>query len=104
VPAPKFYGGARASHSPLCPEKWAAVWTGPNATVGGLWNRSVAKLAAQKKLIGVYFGDELLGGGLTVSNLTALTKMVKDVWPDGITYCKRSPLSCVVQTRCHQIL
>ena len=71
------------SHSP---EQWATAWTGPNATVGGLWNRSVAKLAAQKKLIGVYFGDELLGGGLAVSNLTALFKLVKAVWPEAITY------------------
>ena len=29
---------------------------------------------------------ELLGGGLTISNLTAITKMVKDVWPESITY------------------
>jgi len=74
------------AHSPLCPERWQAAWTGPNATVGGIWNNSIEKLAKEKKLIGVYLGDELLGGGLTVSNLTAITKMVKAVWPEGIVY------------------
>ena len=67
-------------------EAWRAAWTGPNATAGGIWNNSVAKLAAQKKIKGVYFGDELLAGGWSVSNLTNIITMVKDTWPEGVTY------------------
>ena len=43
-------------------------------------------VAAAKKIKGVYFGDELLGGGWSVSNLTEIITMVKDTWPDGVTY------------------
>ena len=47
--APPSPFAERSAHSPLCPERWQAAWTGPNATVGGLWNNSVAKLAEKKK-------------------------------------------------------
>ena len=81
-------------------EAWKAAWIGPsigcyngtagggcyNGTTGGIWNNSVAALAAAKKIKGVYFGDELLGGGWSVSNLTEIITMVKDTWPEGVTY------------------
>jgi len=90
-------------------EAWKAAWIGPstgcyngtagggcyNGTTGGIWNNSVAALAAAKKIKGVYFGDELLGGGWSVSNLTEIITMVKDTWPEGVTYCKCSRSLCV---------
>ena len=43
-----------------------AWWTGPNASSPGYWNTTLKPLVQQKKLLGVYFGDELLGGGVPV--------------------------------------
>ena len=59
-----------------CADKWRAIWFG-NATHGGVWNQTVQKLAQDKKIIGVYVGDELLGGKITVSNLTAIFDLIK---------------------------
>ena len=79
-------GGGSTSRDGRCVERMQAWWTGPNATSGGYWNTTIEPLAKSKKILGVYMGDELLGGGIPVSNLTALFDMVKAVWPDGITY------------------
>ena len=80
-------GGATLSaHDGHCIDRMQAWWTGPNSTAGGVWNSSVAQLVKENKLLGVYVGDELLGGGITVSNLTAIFDMVKAVWPTSIVY------------------
>ena len=78
--------GTSRAHDGKCVERMKAWWTGPNASAPGYWNTTMEPLVKQKKLLGVYFGDELLGGGVPVSNLTALFDMVKAVWPDGINY------------------
>ena len=49
-----------------CADKWRRAWFG-NSTVGGVWNNTVKRLADEKKIIGVYVGDELLGGEITIS-------------------------------------
>ena len=37
-------------------------------------------------IMGLYIGDELLGCGVLVSELTAIFELCKAVWPEGITY------------------
>ena len=36
--------------------------------------------------MGLYIGDELLGCGAQVAELTAIFELCKAVWPEGITY------------------
>ena len=38
-------------------------------------------------------GDELLGGGVLVSELTRIFELCKQIWPEGITYCASSGAS-----------
>ena len=40
---------------------------------------------------GIYIGDELLGLGVLVKDLTAILELCKEVWPEGIT-CESSDL------------
>ena len=68
-----------------CADKWRQAWFG-NATVGGVWNTTVKRLADEKKIIGVYVGDELLGGEITVSNLSAIFGYIKEGDESLITY------------------
>ena len=37
-------------------------------------------------LVGMYIGDECLGGGVLVAELTKMFEICKEVWPAGITY------------------
>lgn len=68
-----------------CADNWRRAWFG-NSTVGGMWNSTIKKLADEKKIIGVYVGDELLGGDITVSNLSSIFDTIKEDWPEGVTY------------------
>jgi len=54
-----------------CVDRMRAWWTGPNATTGGVWNSTVKALADSKKLLGVYVGDELLGGNMVSRTIIA---------------------------------
>ena len=55
-------GKGKGKDDGKCVERMKMWWTG-NETVKGVWNTSISKLAQEKKLLGVYVGDELLGGG-----------------------------------------
>eukprot|EP01052_Picozoa_sp_SAG31_P037010 SAG31_NODE_4704_length_3021_cov_4.117043_4_plen_229_part_00 len=67
---------------------WRRLFIGPNATVGGLWNTTIEPAVKKKLIMGLYIGDEILGCGMLVSELTAVFDLCKAVWPEGITYCE----------------
>lgn len=67
---------------------WRRLFIGPNATVGGFWNTTIEPAVKKKLIMGLYIGDEILGCGMLVSELTAVFDLCKAVWPEGITYCE----------------
>lgn len=76
----------QGAHEGKCFDKWREQWVG-NATHGGIWNTTIKRLAAQKKLIGVYVGDEILGSEVVSQrNLTAIFELIKATWPTGVVY------------------
>lgn len=51
-----------------------------------LYNSTLAPLAAQKKLLGAWLGDEICWNGVTHAELAAAAQLVRDTWPDAIIY------------------
>jgi hypothetical protein len=89
---------------------WRKGFLGPNETVGGMWNNSIEPAVQQGLMMarpahptdssahrahnhtdrgaglqGIYIGDELLGLGILVEELTTIFELCKAVWPEGIT-------------------
>ena len=69
--APRAELAPRSQDDGHCVDRMRAWWTGPNATTGGVWNSTVKALADSKKLLGVYVGDELLGGNMVTRTIIA---------------------------------
>lgn len=56
---------------------WADMWHGSGA---------LSALSANQTVMGVFLGDELLGAGINVTELTIAAETVKASWREGIVY------------------
>lgn len=62
---------------------WASQW---NSSCGADTTPCISDLAKAGTVFGVFLGDELLGAGVTVSELTTAADTVKRDWPDAVVY------------------
>ena len=70
-----FWGWYSGGHH-LLAEQWQERWK--------IVHAYIQPWVAKGVLSGVYFGDELMGQGLPLSNLTAAVKLVRATWPSAV--------------------
>jgi hypothetical protein len=71
---------------------WDAAWSGSSWSSGcdGVWSARpcvpLRNLSVSGVAMGVFLGDELLGAGVNVTELTMAAESVKASWPTGVVY------------------
>jgi len=71
---------------------WDAAWSGSSWSSGcdGVWSARpcvpLRNLSISGVAMGVFLGDELLGAGVNVTELTMAAESVKASWPTGVVY------------------
>jgi len=73
-----FYDNPANNHLTLLPN-YLQLWE-------SAWSTTIQNLAENYGCIGVFIGDELLLGGLTVESLTIAADTVRATWPNAIIY------------------
>jgi hypothetical protein len=62
-------------------DDYAAAWAEGWSTAGG-----IEELSKNGTIMGVFLGDELLGAGVNVTELTLAAETVKRSWPNAVVY------------------